>query len=259
MRNCQYALVAALLLLPLIASVHAQERLPGNAPPTFEVHSFKAPNGETLRYSLYIPKELPTGKQLPLVVCLHGSGGGTHAATVLANPEQQKKRPCFLLAPACEGKGNRWVQAEFRGGKGRAVEPELMATLDAVIQKHAIDPTRIYLTGQSMGGVGTLGLIAAHPRRFAAAVPVCGLWNPADARKMLAVPIWAFHGARDNSVPVSGSRDMIEALRKAGARPRYTEYPNLGHGVWGDAYATEELWEWMFAQKLQPEQRCEDR
>jgi dienelactone hydrolase len=249
MCNPWHALLATFLVFPATAPVHARERLPGNAPSVFAVHSFKAANGETLRYSLYIPKDLPAGKRLPLVVCLHGSGGGTHAATVLADAEQQKKRPCFLLAPACEGKGNRWVQSEFRGGKGRAVEPELMATLDALVQKYAIDPTRIYLTGQSMGGVGTWGLIAAHPQRFAAAVPVCGLWNPADARKMLEVPIWAFHGARDNAVPVSGSRDMIEALRKVGGKPRYTEYPNLGHGVWGEAYATEELWEWVFAQK----------
>lgn len=244
-----YALAAALLFLQMTASVHAQERLPGNAPATFEAHSFKASNGATLRYSLYVPKELPKDACLPLVVCLHGSGGGTHAATVLADPAQQKKHPCFLLAPACDGKGNRWVKAEFRGGKGRAVEPELMETLDAVVRKHAIDPARIYLTGQSMGGVGTWGLIAAHPQRFAAAVPVCGLWNPADAKKLLDVPIWAFHGANDNAVPVSGSRDMVEALRKAGAKPRYTEYPTAGHGVWGDAYATAALWEWVFAQQ----------
>src|SRR5262245_24572665 len=218
MFNRRYAHLATFLVLPMAAFVHAQDRLPGNAPSSFEVHSFKAPNGETLRYSLYIPRELPPGKQLPLVVCLHGAGGGTHAATVLADREQQKKRPCFLLAPACAGKGNRWVKTEFRGGKGRAVEPELMALVDAVVGKHAIDPTRIYLTGQSRGGVGTWGLIAAHPQRFAAAVPVCGLWDPADAKKMVKVPIWAFHGARDNAVPVSGSRDMIEALRKAGAR-----------------------------------------
>lgn len=237
------------LALLMVASVFAQERLPGNAPATFTVHSFKAANGQTLRYSLFVPKDLPQDARLPLVVCLHGSGGGTHAATVLSSPEQQKKRPCFLLAPACDGKAARWVKAEFRGGKGRAVEPELMEALDEVIRKHAIDPSRIYLTGQSMGGVGTWGLIATHPQRFAAAVPVCGLWDPADAKKMMEVPIWAFHGAKDNAVPVSGSRDMVEALRKAGAKPKYTEYPNMGHGVWGDAYADEALWEWVFAQQ----------
>jgi predicted esterase len=216
---------------------------------TFKEHSFKASNGQSLRYSLFTPSDVPPGQRLPLVVCLHGAGGGTHAARVLSEPGHQKKRPCFILAPACDGKGNRWVKADFRGGKGRAVEPELMEAIDNVVQRHATDPTRLYVTGQSMGGVGAWGLIAGHPQRFAAAVPVCGLWDPADAKKMAEVPIWAFHGAMDASVPVRGSRDMVDALKKLSAAPRYTEYPNHGHGVWGQAYATEALWEWVFAQQ----------
>src|SRR5688572_691034 len=94
--------VMASLILP---SLRAQERLPGNAPATFREFVFKASNGESLRYSLFTPTSAPTEKTLPLVVCLHGAGGGTHAAKVLSEPEQQKKRPCFILAPACEGKG----------------------------------------------------------------------------------------------------------------------------------------------------------
>lgn len=238
-------IVAMLTLGPALS----QERLPGNVPSTFKEYSFKAANGQTLRYSLFEPNDVPAGRTLQLVICLHGAGGGTHAAKVLSEAAQQKKRPCFVFAPACDGKGNRWVKADFRGGTGRVVEPELMETIDAVIRKYAVDSTRVYITGQSMGGVGTWGLIAAHPQRFAAAVPVCGLWDPADARKMMGVPVWAFHGALDKAVPVSGSRDMVEALRKVGAKPKYTEYSNLAHGVWGAGYATEALWEWVFAQR----------
>jgi predicted peptidase len=175
-------------------------------------------------------------------------GDTTRRPHVLVEPPQQKKRPCVVMAPACDGKGNRWVNGGFRAGKGRAVERELMEALGEVVKEQPIDPARIYVTGQSMGGVGTWGLLAAHPRRFAAAAPVCGLWDPADAKKVVDVPIWAFHGANDTAVPVKGSREMVEALRKLGAEPKYTEYPNLSHGVWGEAYATEALWEWMFAQ-----------
>lgn len=185
--SCKWLLAPVVAML-MVRSALTQERLPGNAPPTFKEHSFKASNGQSLRYSLFAPKDVPVGMALPLVVCLHGAGGGTHAARVLSEPDQQKKRPCFILAPACDGKGNRWVKAEFRGGRGPAVEPELMETIDAVVRQCAIDPSRIYVTGQSMGGVGVWGLIAAHPQRFAAAVPVCGLWDPADARKMMEVP-----------------------------------------------------------------------
>ena len=82
MRNVCYLSPGAFLVLLLTASVHSQDRLPGNAPATFTVHSFKASNGQTLRYSLFVPKDLPQDARLPLIVCLHGSGGGTHAATV---------------------------------------------------------------------------------------------------------------------------------------------------------------------------------
>jgi predicted peptidase len=115
----------------------------------------------------------------------------------------------------------------------------------------AIDPTRVYVTGQSMGGVGTWGIIAKHADRFAAAVPVCGIWSPEDAPKMNGVAIWAFHGDKDPTVPVAGSRDMIAALKKATVKPesRYTELAGVGHGSWGPAYATPELWDWLFAQR----------
>jgi predicted peptidase len=127
--------------------------------------------------------------------------------------------------------------------------PELVEMLEAVIREHGGDSQRVYVTGQSMGGVGTWGLIAAHPDRFAAAVPVCGLWNPEDAARMKSVAVWAFHGAEDPTVPVGGSRDMIAALKSAGASPRYTEYPGVGHSSWPQAYATTEMWEWMFSQR----------
>ena len=120
--------------------------------------------------------------------------------------------------------------------------------LDEVIRDYGGDARRVYVTGQSMGGVGTWGLIAAHPDRFAAAVPVCGIWNAADAEKMKSVPVWAFHGADDTTVPVAGSRDMITALKAAGAAPKYTEYAGVGHSSWPLAYATTEMWDWMFAQ-----------
>jgi predicted peptidase len=156
------------------------------------------------------------------------------------------------MAPACDGKNTRWVTSEFRGGnESRAVMPELMEALGEVILEIRTDPARIYLTGQSMGGVGTWGLIAEHADRFAAAVPVCGSWVPSEASRMNGVAIWAFHGEKDETVPVSGSRDMIAALKaaKAEPEPKYTEFPGVGHGSWGPAYETEALWEWMFAQK----------
>lgn len=228
----------------------SETRRPGGATSAFEVREFQASNKQTLRYSLFTPKDVAAGEKLPLVLCLHGAGGNTEAAKVLAAPEQQKKHPCFIMAPACEAKQSRWVIGKFRNNPDqRAVEPELMEALDALLRDVAIDSERVYLTGQSMGALGTWGLIVTHPDRFAAAVPVCGTWEPNDAAKIAKVPVWAFHGAKDPTVPVDGSRRMIEAMKVAGGSPRYTEYPDVGHGSWGAAYATTEMWDWMFQQR----------
>jgi len=224
---------------------------PGGANAAFQVKEFRASNGQTLRYSLFVPEQ-KNDAPLPLVLCLHGAGGNTDAANILAAPAMQAKHPCVVMAPACDGRSTRWVAGEFRAGPDtRTVTTELMEALDAVIAECKADPARIYVTGQSMGGMGTWGLIANHAKKFAAAVPVCGTWVPADAAKMNCVAIWAFHGDQDGAVPVSGSRNMIEALKKCGTKPepKYTEFPGVGHGSWGPAYEKAELWDWMFAQR----------
>jgi len=121
--------------------------------------------------------------------------------------------------------------------------------VDSLLAELPIDRTRIYVTGHSMGGAGTWHMIAHRPRFFAAAVPVCGHPLPETAPLVKDVPIWNFHGATDDVEPVETSRVMIEAIRKAGGRPRHTEYPGVGHTVFAWAYTEPALVEWLFAQK----------
>lgn len=223
------------------------QKRPGGANTSFDVRSFRGSNGHSIPYSLYSPKNA-TGK-LPLVVCLHGVGGSRHAANVAAGRKIQDRHPCFVMAPACNPREARWTDRSMRGKKGhRSVMPELMEAIDDLVSKLPIDEDRIYLTGQSMGGVGAWATIAAHAKRFAAAAPVCGMWNPEDAAKMKDLPIWAFHGEKDTTVPVDGSRRMITAIKEAGGNPKYTEFPGVGHGSWGPAYDLDEFWTWLFQQ-----------
>ena len=123
---------------------------------------------------------------------------------------------------------------------GRDIELQIVSARIAFMSPEGADP------------VCKVQVIASHPDRIAAAVPVCGMWKPDEAAKMKSVPVWAFHGADDPTVPVSGSREMIAALKTAGATPKYTEYPSVGHSSWLKAYATAEMWDWMFAQRREP-------
>ena len=109
--------------------------------------------------------------------------------------------------------------------------------LDETLAAHPIEPCCVYLTGISMGGYGTWDWVAREPRRFTAAVPICGGGDPAAAAELRGVPLWVAHGDRDPAVPVERSRAMVAAVRAAGGRPIYVEYPGMEHDVWTAAYA----------------------
>ena len=92
------------------------------------------------------------------------------------------------------------------------------------------------------------------PARLAAqtGVPQSESADPfADAaKKVSGVPIWVFHGGADPTVPVTESRNMVEALKALNADVKYTEYEGVGHNSWDKAYNDVEFPVWLFAQKL---------
>jgi predicted peptidase len=116
-------------------------------------------------------------------------------------------------------------------------------------EKFPIARDRVYVTGISMGGFASWEALIRYPQKFAAAIPVCGGGDVSRADRIRDIPVWAFHGANDPTVPVECSRSMIAMIEKAGGHPRYTEYPGVGHNSWDRAYAEPELLSWLFSQK----------
>jgi len=208
---------------------------------------FKDSKGIQLRYAILKPAKIKPDTKYPLVVSLHGIGGrgsqkwedNCAANKVLSQPAMRQKYPCYIIAPTVDP-NQRWDGAPLAA---------LIELIKSSLKEHPIDPSRIYVTGQSMGGFGTYSAILAEPHLFAAAVPVCGRGQPDQAKKIVHLPIWIFHGEKDSLIPPRHSREMVAALKKAGGKPIYTEYAGVGHGSWGPAYAEEKLWEWLFAQK----------
>jgi predicted peptidase len=99
-----------------------------------------------------------------------------------------------------------------------------------------------------MGGYGTFHILAQEPKLFAAGVPIAGGGIPGSASEMKKVPLWVFHGAKDLTVKFSQSQNMVEALKKARAKVKYTEYPDGDQGIVGEVLRTKELHEWLFEQ-----------
>lgn len=235
----------------------------------FDAEIYVDSNNDTLLYRLLKPLYYDPQKKYPIVVCLSGSKGrgndnikqiaGCWPAIILSKIHNRKKYQSFVFVPQCPT-GSNWGKSlglreeEARSKLGKPVLPSIsplvFKVLDNLENEFSIDTTRRYVTGQSMGAYGTWHFILTQPDMFAAAIPICGGANPDFASKIVDVPVWAFHGQQDDAVPVQASRNMINAIKKSGGNPRYTEYPDVGHMSWILAYKTPNLLDWLFAQKI---------
>lgn len=219
----------------------------------FEARTFIGSKGDTLLYRLLKPLNYDPQKKYPLIVSLHH--GGVHGsdnisqlysypAPILANDVYRRAYPAFLFVPQCpKGKGWGGIPA-YPSIDSLVIESIL--TLD---KEFPIDGKRRYVAGVSGGGYGSWHFISMRPKMFAAAIPVCGAGNPSLAKNFVEVPVWAFHGEEDKSVPVKGSREMIAAIKEAGGSPKYTEFSDTGHNIGEQVKATSGVFDWLFAQQ----------
>ena len=198
-------------------------------------------------------------KKYPLILFLHGVGErGTDnmkqllvGLDIFADPARIGRYPCFIAAPQCPEE-DKWADVDWRADRhvmNKKPARSLALALEiitALRKEFPIDPDRLYIIGYSMGGFGTWDAIQRYPDLFAAAVPVCGGGDETAARRIIHVPVWVFHGALDNIVKVERSRNMVNALVRAGGVPRYTEYATINHFCWGYAFMNENMLAWLF-------------
>ena len=192
---------------------------------------------EALPYKIHVP-EGDAARPRPLIVHLHGSGQHSEQAVGERLPllvEQAGPEPIIV-----------WPQSPG-GWRGPAVG-EL---IDALAKKYPIDPSRIYLIGFSLGGIGSWEVALDQPDRFAAVVPIGGrMGSPADAARLKNVPIWVFNGADDPTTTTADAQIMADAIRSAGGNPRFTALPDTAHGDSQDkAYRYPGMFKWMLEQR----------
>ena len=239
----------------------------------FEPGEYTDGAGSRIWYRLFRPRAAE-GEKLPLVVFLHGSGergedndlqvAGNRGAVVWTEKEEQALRPCFVLAPQAPTDKSFTVPG---------FEKPFMEFLGKFLEEEPVDKNRVYLTGLSMGGMGTWEYCARYPELWAAAAPICGAGDPEAIKAARNIPFWTFHAVDDPFVPIdgdlgrgghvlAGTRRMVIALKNYGADVRSTEYPKgyihehfgypeavAGHAAWEPAYSDGKFRAWLFEQK----------
>lgn len=198
---------------------------------------------EGLRYLEGRPADFDESKTHPTLIFLHGAGTISNDIEVLRgnNIFRHMKKlniSCLTFAPQCD-EGTTWFD-NFE---------KLKALVDMIRTLPYVDASRIYLTGNSMGGYGSWQLAMSMNRVFAAVMPVCGggmYWYSARLKNM---PVWAFHGDQDPVVFCDESRHMVEGINKRGGNAKLTVYNECGHNAWDPTYSNPEVWEWLFSQR----------
>ena len=204
----------------------------------FERHYLLQGANEVMPYRVYVPKGYAASKGTPLVIALHGLGANEDSFfdSYSQLPPQLAEKHGFLMAAPLGYRPDGFYGSTMMGGTDAASrrrveysEKDVLEVLRLMKAAYNVDESRIYLMGHSMGAIGTWALGAKYPQIWAALVPFSGVGSPALAEQMKGIPQFVVHGDADNTVNVSGSRNMVAALNKAGADVTYIEVPGGSH------------------------------
>lgn len=242
------------------ASGQASAAVPAQADP-LAVRPLGTVEGAPLGYLEYLPPDYGDGEPRPLLVFLHGSdeaGDGSETSLervdklgvpqLIAAGDWPEERPFVVLSP-------QYPTARAEGDC--ALANDVAEFIDFATEHYEVDTTRVYLTGISCGAIGIWDYLAAHgDEAVAAAVPISGQaeWalEEAGCAPLAEVPVWAFHGAVDDIVPVvhiEGPMDQIRACEEAEpAEMRLTVYSDADHDAWTRTYdlsAGDDIYAWL--------------
>ncbi|MCW5911734.1 MAG: prolyl oligopeptidase family serine peptidase [Cyclobacteriaceae bacterium] len=228
--------------------------------------TYQASNGLGLPYRLLLPQDYDPGKKYPLVLFLHGAGERgndnekqlVHGARLFLKEENRKNFPAIVVIPQCPA-DNYWGSVTVDRSTSPLTlsfdysRPETTALgaaielVKKIVAEEGVNKKRVYITGLSMGGMGTFEAVYRYPKLFAAAAPICGGGDAARyTRQAAKVPFWIFHGDQDGLVQVSESRTMVEKLKSLKASVKYTEYGGVNHNSWDHAFAEPDFVSWLF-------------
>ena len=205
----------------------------------FERHYLLQGANEIMPYRVYVPKAYSASRPTPLVIALHGLGGNEDGFfdNYEKLPPQLAEQHGFLLASPLGFRRDGFYGSGIMGStdvaarrRGEYSEKDVLEVLRLMKAAYSVDDSRIYLMGHSMGAIGTWALGSKFPQTWAALVSFAGTGRAEElAPSMKAIPQFVVHGDADNTVNVSGSRNMVAELKKLNANVTYIEVPGGSH------------------------------
>lgn len=228
------ALITVTFVVPLFAEEAKKSRQ--------TAETFDLDEGKSINFLLYLPEGYEENEKWPLLFFLHGAGerGADLNLVKKHGPpkliEEGKAFPFLVVSPQCPQE-TRWAP------------DDLVALANHIMEIHNVDPDRFYITGLSMGGLGTWSLAGAMPDKVAAIAPICGRADREIVGKIKEIPAWVFHGAQDTVVELSNSEEMVHLLKEQGAKLKFTIYPEAKHDSWTETYANQELYDWLLSHR----------
>lgn len=220
--------------------------------------------GKSLPYSLYVPDDYNKDEKYPVLLLLHGAGevGNDYKAalknfTPLFTLNGDIVSKAIIICPQCPEDG-WWYLDEGYPGNEQGWLGAAMRLLLNIESTYSCDPDRIYVTGLSMGGFATWSLLERYSSHFAAGAPICGWGDETKGSVLADIPIWIYHGTDDQTVSITSSQSMYDAIIDAGGtKVNFTRLPGVNHNSWDDAYSDREMLSWMFDQNKATNPNCD--
>ena len=218
---------------------------------------------DTLNYRILKPLDYDPNKKYPVHLFLHGSGerGSNNTSQLMyvdrlfLQKENRENYKSWIILPQCPT-NDRWPNLssdnEWNNNiKNKTNSPNkslklVMELMDRFIKKKQVNKQKVYVSGLSMGGMGTFEILYRRPNMFAAATPICGNGIAEFAKKYAnKVSVWIFHGSDDKVVEPKHSLKMAQAIIASGGSPKVTLYENVGHDSWNNAFAEPNFLKWI--------------
>ncbi|PWS26783.1 phospholipase [Pedobacter yonginense] len=224
---------------------------------------------DSIYYRILFPENFNPAEKYPVVFFLHGSGERgndnekqlTHGGALFLKEDVRKNFPAIIVFPQCPA-NDFWANinnSKYESGKRKISfveggEPTkamhaLVGMVKDFLKKPFVNKEQLYVGGLSMGGMGTFELLRRKRNTFAAAISICGGDNTNNIKKYQKVPLWIFHGAKDDIVDPAFSMAIAERLKTVGDEVKFTLYPNANHNSWDSTFAEPELLPWLFSHK----------